>query len=234
MSDETEKTEAAPAAEPPPAEAPAPEAAPAAEARLAELEAKAAEFEDKWRRSLADAENLRRRTEREKQDAMKYGAANFAKEMLSVADNLARALGSVDEAARAGHEGLAALWTGVEMTQREMMNAFERLGIKAVAAEGQKLDPHVHDAMLEIEDASKPAGTVVHVAQTGYILHDRLLRPAKVVVSKGGPKEAPAAPAEEAHAEKHGHHHHGHKPKEKAQAYEGKGEDKGAQLDEKL
>lgn len=228
MNDETESTETIPAVEPT-----APEAASAPDAgRLAELEAQVAELDDKWRRSLADAENLRRRTEREKQDAVKYGAANFAKEMLSVSDNLARALGSVDEAARAGHEGLAALWTGVEMTQREMLNAFERLGIKAVAAEGQKLDPHVHDAMLEIEDASKPAGTVVHVAQVGYILHDRLLRPAKVVVSKGGPKEAPA-PAEEAKQETHGHHH-GHKPKEKAQAYEGKPEDKGAQLNEEL
>jgi molecular chaperone GrpE len=241
MSDETEKpvTEDVPAPEEAAAEAPAaPEPpAPAEAARIQELEAKAADLEDKWRRTMADLENFRRRAERDRQDAVKYGAANFAKEMLSVADNLARALASVDEATRAGSESIANLWTGVEMTQREMMNAFEKLGIKPIAAEGQRLDPHVHDAMLEMEDPSKPAGTVVHVVQAGYLLHDRLLRPAKVVVSKGGPKEAPAPAAEEPKAEKHshGHHaHHGHKPKEKAQAYEGKADDKGGKLDEKL
>ncbi|MEO5336574.1 MAG: nucleotide exchange factor GrpE [Magnetospirillum sp. WYHS-4] len=238
MSDENANaaTQETPAAEAPAAETAPPEAeAPAPDARLAELEAKVADLDDKWRRSLAEAENVRRRAERDKQDAAKYGTAGFAKEMLSVADNLARALASVDEAARAAHEGLANLWTGIEMTQRDMLNAFERLGVKPVAAEGQRLNPHVHEAMMELDNPNVPAGTVLHVAQTGYILHDRLLRPAKVVVSKGGPKEAPP-PAPEAKAESHPHGHHGHKAKEKAQAYEGKAEDKdkGAQLDEKL
>lgn len=194
------------------------------DSRIAELEAQVADLDDKWKRAMAETVNVQQRAERAKQDATKYGAANFAKAMLNVADNLRRALDAISDEARAEDENLENLWTGVEMTEREMLNAFERLGVKTVEAEGHKLNPHLHDAMMEMEDPSVVAGTIVQVVQSGYQLHDRLLRPAKVIVAKGGPKEAPAAEGE-APAEK---------GQDKAAAYEKTDGGKGAQLDEEL
>ncbi len=202
---------------------------PSAEDHVAALKTEVAELEDKWRRALAEGENVRRRAERDKQDALKYGATNLAREILSVADNLRRALDSVSEEARAADETLSALWVGIEMTEREMLNAFERISVKPIEAEGQRLDPYLHEAMYEVENPDVPAGTIIHVVQVGYKLHDRLLRPAKVGVARGGPKDV-AAPAGEAKpdtaetAEK----------KDKAQAYDKKGEGKGGKLDQEL
>ena len=196
-------------------------------ARIAELETQVAELEDKWKRAMAETVNVQQRAERAKQDATRYGAANFAKEMLSVADNLQRALAAIDEDARKADDSLDNLWTGVEMTEREMLNAFERLGVKEVPAEGHKLNPHVHDAMMEMDAPSVPVGTIVQVVQTGYMLHDRLLRPAKVIVAKGGPAEAPDeqdTPVEPG----------AEKPQEQTGAYESSGGAKGGQLDEEL
>ena len=166
----------------------------------ADLESEVAELKDKLLRALAEMENVRRRADRDSADASRYAIANFAREMLGVADNLRRALESVagpvedkGEADEAGQSGgrLEQLVTGVEMTEREMLNAFERAGIKPIEAMGHRFDHNFHEAMFEIEDASQPTGTVLQVMQPGFMISDRLLRPAKVGVSKGGPKAEP-------------------------------------------
>jgi len=158
-----------------------------------DLEAEVAELKDKLLRAMAESENVRRRAERDKENSAKYSIANFAREMLRVNDNLRRALESVDEKSREENEALKNLVVGVEMTEREMLNAFERAGVKPIKAMGQKFDPNLHEAMFEVEDKDQPAGTVVQELETGYVIHDRALRPARVGVSKGGPK----APLEE-------------------------------------
>jgi molecular chaperone GrpE len=173
------------------AEQAAPEAsAPAADAagRIAELEAEVAKLKNDVLYAKADTENTRRRLEQQAEDRGRYAVANIAKDVLSVADNLRRALDSVPPAARESDESLAALVTGVEMTERELLNTFERYGIKPVPAQGERFDPNFHQAMMEMEDPSQIEGTVVLVMQAGYTLHDRLLRPAMVGVAKGGPK----------------------------------------------
>lgn len=190
--------------------------------RVLRLEAELGEAKDKMMRALAEAENTRRRAEREKQEASKYAIASFAREMLSVADNLSRALASVDDTLRQESGAVATLLEGVEMTGREMQKIFERQGIKRIEAEGRILDPNLHEAMYELPDDSKPQGTVVQVVEDGYMLHDRLLRPAKVGVSKGGPKPE-ATPAGEAGTAKPG-----------AGAYEAGGGAAGSNYDQEL
>jgi len=155
-----------------------------------ELRAELAAQKDQVLRALAEVENVRRRLEREKQDATKFAVSAFAKAVLPVADNLERALQSAPEEARAANESLKNLCIGLEMTQNELKTAFERNGVKMIEAMGKKLDANLHQAMFEVEDASVTAGTVVQVIQSGYVLHERLLRPAMVGVAKGGPKEA--------------------------------------------
>ena len=181
------------------------------------------ELNDKLLRALAEAENVRRRAEREKSDAAKYAITNFAREVLGVADNMKRAMASVDLEARRKDPALEQLMVGLEMTEREMLSTFERFGIKPIEAMGEKFDHNLHEAMFELDDTSKPAGTVMQVVEAGYLLNDRLLRPAKVGVSKGGPKEPDATPAPIDPALKDGQG-----------AYEDKGKEPGAQLDEEL
>jgi len=152
------------------------------------LEGEVASLKDQLLRAMAETENVRRRTQREREDNAKYAAASVVKDLLSVADNLQRALESVPAEAAAENEQLGNLRLGVEMTQKEMLSVFERHNIRTIDPLGEKLDPHMHEAMFEMEDPSKPAGTVVQVIQPGYRLHDRLLRPARVGISKGGPK----------------------------------------------
>ena len=119
-------------------------------------------------------------------DSQKYAVASFAKEMLSVADNFRRALDAVPKD-EASSDTLKNLVTGVEATERQLLSAFERFGIKKIDPMGQAFDPHMHQVMMEQEDLSKPAGMIVQVLQCGYMIHDRLLREAMVVVAKGGP-----------------------------------------------
>lgn len=164
-------------------------------AREAELEAELAQVKDKALRALAEAENTRRRVEADKIEAVRYAAADFAREMAPVADNLRRALASIGVEARAKDPALETLAVGVEMTERVLLAAFERFGIKRIDALDKRFDPHMHEAMFEIEDKAKPAGTVVQELETGYVMHNRPLRPAKVAVSKGGPPPAPASNA---------------------------------------
>jgi molecular chaperone GrpE len=153
------------------------------------LDRELADTKDRLLRTLAEMENMRKRTEREVADARVYGITSFARDILGVADNMHRALHALDEELRAkADSGMKALLDGVELTERELLNALEKHGVKRIEPQGQKFDPHRHQAMYEIEDLSVPAGTVVQVVQAGYLLGERVLRPAMVAVSKGGPK----------------------------------------------
>jgi molecular chaperone GrpE len=156
------------------------------EERLFAAEAEAAEFKDKALRAMAEVENIRRRAQRERDDAVKYAATNIARDLLSVADNLSRALASVDET-QIADETTRNLLTGVAATERELLAAFEKNGIKRIDPKGERFDHNFHQAIFEVENTGKPAGTVVEVLQPGYVLHDRLLRPAMVGVAKGAP-----------------------------------------------
>ncbi|HWB50410.1 MAG TPA: nucleotide exchange factor GrpE [Stellaceae bacterium] len=167
------------------------DAAPATpEERIATLEAEFAEAQDKLLRALAETENTRRRAQRERADAEKYGISRFAEGLLSVADNLRRALDSLPES-EAKDDRTKSLLAGVAATERELLSAFERHGLKRIEAKGEKFDHNFHQAVFEMENTGKPAGTVVEVLQPGYVLHDRLLRPAMVGVAKGGPAAEP-------------------------------------------
>lgn len=166
---------------------------------VAALAKEAAEFKDRLLRTLAEMENLRRRTEREVADARAYGISGFGRDMLGVADNLSRALTAIAAENRENLPAPAvAFIEGVELTERELLKAFERNGVKKFDPQGQKFDPNVHQAMFEVPDPSVPAGTVVQVVQAGYTIGERVLRPALVGVAKGGPKAAkPGAEATE-------------------------------------
>ena len=160
------------------------------------LERDLADMKDRLLRTLAEMENLRKRTEREVADARLYGVTAFARDILTVADNMHRALHALDAELRETADGsIKALLDGVELTERELLNALEKHGVKRIEPLGQKFDPHRHQAMYEVEDASVPAGSVIQVVQAGYLLGDRVLRPALVAVAKGGPKAQPAADA---------------------------------------
>ncbi len=162
----------------------------AAEADVEGLLAENAELKDKLLRAMADMDNLRKRLEREKEDAVKYAAAQFARDMLSVSDNLSRALEHVPEEKRAeGSEFFKNLIEGVEMTLKDLLATFERHGIKRINPMGEKFDPNYHQAMFEVTDTDAPTGTVVHVMQDAYTHHDRVLRPAMVGVAKREDKD---------------------------------------------
>lgn len=178
--------EAAPTAEPAPEEGRAePDALTLALQAIDALRAENAELKDRNLRTLAEMENLRKRTEREKAEATLYAATNFASDLLSVADNFSRALSAVTEEQRsAGDEVTRSLLTGVEVIERELLNVFERHGIRRMDPIGKKFDPTMHQAMLEVPTADQPPGTVVQVLQAGYAIGERCLRPALVGVAK--------------------------------------------------
>jgi molecular chaperone GrpE len=184
-------TSQAPASEtPPPAgEPPAPE--PDGFAVIEKLNAENAELKDRALRALADVENMRRRAEREAADARTYAVTGFARDLLTVVDNFARALESLPAETRAAVEGpLKAFIEGVELTGRELQAVLGRHGVKKLEPQGEKFDPNFHQAMFEAPDEALPAGTVTQVVQSGWKIGDRVLRPALVGVSKGGPKVA--------------------------------------------
>lgn len=157
----------------------------AEEARAAQLEAELAETKDRLLRTLAEMENLRRRTERELDEARMYAISNFAREMLDVADNLSRALESIPPEARQGGDLIRNLAEGVEMTEKTLLGSFERHRIVKLTPEpGEKFDHNRHQAMFEVETAEHPPGTIAQVLQPGYMIADRLLRPVLVGVAK--------------------------------------------------
>ena len=188
MTDTTETSPSEPTA--------APDQASQAEAFavIEKLNAENAELKDRVLRTLADVENMRRRSEREAQDARSYAVTAFARDLLNVTDNLARALENIPEEARAAAEGaLKTLVEGVELTSRELHTVLGRHGVKKLEPEGEKFDPNFHQAMFEAPDESVPSGAVAQVMQSGWKIGERVLRPAMVGVSKGGPKTAPKA-----------------------------------------
>jgi len=151
------------------------------------------EARDRVLRTLAEMENLRRRTEREVKDARAYGIAGFARDVLDIADNLQRALDAVPPETRASADaGLKALIEGVEITEKALHRALEKNGVKKFDPTGEKFDPNLQQAMYEVPDESVPSGTVVTVVQSGYMIGERILRPALVGVAKGGSKAASA------------------------------------------
>ena len=177
-------------------EGPEAEASPAND-REPELETEVARLKDQLLRALAEQENVRRRAQRERDDAVKYAAQKFATDLLSVADNLRRALDSAPPA-QGQDDATKSLLVGVAATERELLGAFEKHGIRRVDPMGEKFDHNLHQAMFELEATGKPAGTIVQVLAPGYVLQDRLLRAAMVGVAKGN---APA-PVPEPGAEK--------------------------------
>jgi molecular chaperone GrpE len=153
-----------------------------------------AEHKDRLLRTLAEMENLRKRTDREVSDMRQYGIASFARDVLAVADNMERALEALDaELRETANPAIKTLLDGVELTERELLKVLEKHGVtKFEPKKGDKFDPNLHQAMYELPDPSQPAGTVAQVVQPGYIIGERMLRPAAVGVAKGGPKPAPA------------------------------------------
>jgi molecular chaperone GrpE len=162
---------------------------------IAQLQQEAAEWKDRVLRTLAEMENLRRRTEREVADARAYGVANFARDVLVVSDNMSRALQSVAADLRASTDpGIKALIDGLEMTEREVLKTLEKHGVRKFDPLGEKFDPNLHQAMYEIPNDSMPSGSVAQVVQSGFMIGDRVLRPAMVGVTKSAAKAA-ATPA---------------------------------------
>ena len=151
------------------------------------LRAEAADLRDRLLRALAETENTRRRAEREKQDASQYAVTRFARDMLQIADNFARALAACPSAAReAADPAVKAVLDGVEATERQLLAALERYGVKPIDTSDGKFDPNFHQAIAEVPGEGKPAGSIVNVVQSGYMIGDRLLRPAMVTVARRG------------------------------------------------
>ncbi|MGH6865372.1 MAG: nucleotide exchange factor GrpE [Methyloceanibacter sp.] len=150
-----------------------------------------AEMRDRLLRTMADMENLRRRTEREKSDTARYAISNFARDVLTIADNLKRAVDHVPAEAAAQDPALKSFLEGVELTERELLNMLERHGVARIEPLGERFDPNSQQAMYEVERPDVPEGTVVDVMQSGYTIGDRVLRPALVAVAKGGGRPAP-------------------------------------------
>ncbi|MEJ2376326.1 MAG: nucleotide exchange factor GrpE [Pseudolabrys sp.] len=172
--------------------APDPQPAAAPPDPLAEARREAGEYKDKLLRTLAEMENLRKRTEREIADARMYGIASFARDVLAVADNMHRALEAIGPELREHVDAkVKSLIEGVELTERELMKALEKSGVKKFSPQGGKFDPNVQQAMFEMETADVPPGHVAQVVQAGYMIGERVLRPALVAVAKAA--KAPPA-----------------------------------------
>ena len=159
---------------------------------IAALRAEAADLKDKLLRAHAEVENIRKRSEREKEDTAKYAVSRFARDIVNVGDNFQRAIDAVPPGAAEQDAALKSFLEGVTMTERELLNVLERYGIKRVQPAGEPFNPHLHQAVMEIQRSDVPAGTVVQVFQAGFTIEDRVLRPAMVAVAKGGPKTAQA------------------------------------------
>lgn len=150
-------------------------------------------------RLVADMDNLRKRTEREKQDMAKFAISKFAEDIVGVADNFERALAAVPAGAAEADPALSSLVEGVSMTERQLQSVLEKHGVKRIWPEGEMMNPHVHQAMMQQDNPDVPPGTILQVFQAGYIIAERVVRPAVVVVAKGGPKtQKPETTADDA------------------------------------
>jgi molecular chaperone GrpE len=166
-------------------------------AELEALIAENADMHDRLLRTMADMENLRRRTEREKTDTSRYAISNFARDVLTVGDNLRRTIEHVPTEAASQDPALKSFLDGVELTERELLNVLERYGVVRIEPLGARFDPNCHQAMYEVQNPDVPEGTVVDVMQAGYVIGDRCLRPALVAIAKGGAKAGAAGPGGE-------------------------------------
>ncbi len=166
------------------------------EARIAELLAVVETLKNERLMALAEAENANKRADKRIADNAKYAVSNLCKSLLQVADNLGRALMAAPTDVRAQNEAVKNLALGVELTEKELGGVLESQGVKRIESLNQAFDANLHNAVQEVENAEVPSGTVVQVLQDGYVMHDRLLRPAMVVVSRGGPKREAAKPAD--------------------------------------
>jgi molecular chaperone GrpE len=165
-----------------------------ATAELTALAAENSDMRDRLLRAMAEMENVRRRTEREKADTARYAISNFARDVLTVGDNLRRTIEHVPAEAASQDPALKSFLDGVELTERELLNVLERHGVSRIEPLGQRFDPNCHQAMYEVQKPAVAEGTVIDVMQAGYVIGDRCLRPALVAVAKGGAK--PAAPSQ--------------------------------------
>ena len=157
------------------------------------LNAEITALKDRILRTMAEMENLRRRTEKEVADSKAYGISSFARDMLTVADNLQRAQANLPAEARGDlSPAVRSFIEGVELTERDFLSRLSRFGIRPMDTAGQKFDPNRHEALFEMPDPSVPSGSIAQVVETGYVIGDRVLRPAKVGVARGGPKADPA------------------------------------------
>jgi molecular chaperone GrpE len=161
---------------------------------VSEARREAAEYRDKLLRTLAEMENLRKRTEREVLDARLYGIAGFARDVLAVADNMHRALEAIGPELRESPDAkVKALIEGVELTERELLKTLEKNGVRKFSPQGERFNPNIHQAMYEIPTSDLPPGQVAEVIQAGYMIGDRVLRPALVAVSKAVQKTSASA-----------------------------------------
>jgi len=159
---------------------------------IAALEAEAADLKDRLLRAHAEVENIRKRSEREKEETAKYAITRLAREIVNVGDNFQRAIDAVPPGAADQDSALKSFLEGVTMTERELLNVLERYGIRRVQPMNEIFNPHLHQAVMEIARSDVPTGTIVQVFQAGFMIEDRVLRPAMVAVAKGGPRPAPA------------------------------------------
>jgi len=156
------------------------------------LQAEAADLKDRLLRAHAEVENIRKRSEREKEDTAKYAVSRLARDIVNVGDNFQRAIDAIPLGAAEQDPALKSFLEGVTLTERELLNVLERHGIRRVQPMHEPFNPHLHQAVMEIQRSDVPSGTIVQVFQAGFMIEDRVLRPAMVAVSKGGPKPAPA------------------------------------------
>ena len=178
----------------------------AAQVRIAELEGQIADLTDRLLRTHAEMDNIRKRGEKEKTDTQKYAVTRFAADVLAIGDNLQRAMSAVPAGAADADPALKVLVDGVSMTEREFLNVLVRHGVTPIAAMGETFNPHQHQAVMEQQNPDVPAGSVMQLFQEGYMIEDRVLRPAMVVVAKGGfkpvksgaPSSDPAMPKADA------------------------------------
>jgi molecular chaperone GrpE len=160
---------------------------------IAGMRVEAADLKDRLLRAHAEVENIRKRSEREKEETAKYAITRLARDIVGVGDNFQRAIDAVPPDAVEQDSALKSFLEGVTLTERELLNVLERYGIRKMTPTGEPFNPHLHQAVMEMQRTDVPAGTVVQVFQAGYVIEDRVLRPAMVAVAKGGPKAAPAA-----------------------------------------
>jgi molecular chaperone GrpE len=161
---------------------------------LTQLRTENADLRDRLLRAMAEMENFRRRSDRDKSDGMKYAVSEFARDAVTIGDNLRRAIEAAQKEPLEQNPPLKTLLEGVEVTERELFKVFERHGITRFDPLGEKFDPHVHEAMVKVDVPGVPADVVVQVLQAGYKIGDRVLRPAAVIVAKGGTPARPAQP----------------------------------------